>query len=268
MYVSADYFRTIGVPLAQGAGFESAGPRDAERKRGSAQPQENVLIVGYKFWQNNLGSDPEIIGKTLNLDNVPHVVVGIAPEDFMGHLSLQGRELFVPLERYPLLLTDSNARFDRSKEWLHIHGRLSQGVSVPQASAAVAGITSRLAKQYPATNELKAGIVEAYDPLGVLERSQFLVLETVGLTLTGVVLLVVCLNISGMMQVRSAMRERELSIRQAIGASRLRLARHLLAEAFCSLLSEELSLRWCFSMLRRCSPGSPGNLYQCRSRTR
>jgi predicted permease len=216
MYVSADYFKTIGVRLARGSGFE--GPADA------------VVILGYRFWQNNLSSDPEIIGKTIKLDNVPYVVAGIAPDQFQGHLGLQGRDLFVPLERYPILLKDRNARFDRGKEWLHIHGRLSQGVSVAQASAAVAGITSQLAKQYPSTNEIKAGIVVAYDPLG-LDSSRFRVLEAVALTLTGTVLLVVCLNVSGMMQVRSAMRERELSIRQAIGASRLRLARHLLAEA-------------------------------------
>lgn len=217
MYVSPDYFKTIGVPLARGRGFD--GRTDA------------AVILGYQFWQNRLGADPEIIGQTLKLDNVPYVVAGIAPDQFQGHLGLQGRELFVPLERYPILAADSKARFDRGKEWLHIHGRLSQGVSVAQASAAVAGITSQLAKEYPATNGLKAGIVVPYDPLGVLDRSQFRIMQAVALTLTGAVLLVVCLNISGMMQVRSAMREKELSIRQAIGANRLRLARHLLAEA-------------------------------------
>jgi predicted permease len=214
LYVSGDYFETLGVPLARGSGFESqTGP---------------VVVVGYRMWQNDLGSDPGIIGKTLRLDGVPHVVVGVGPERFQGHFGFQGKDLFVPLERYPLLLTDSNARFDRGKEWVNINGRLSQGVSIPQASAAVAGITSQLAREYPATNEFKAGIVDTYDHLG---RSQFRVIEAVGLTLTGAMLLVVCLNISGMMQVRSAMRERELSIRQAIGASRLRLARYLLAEA-------------------------------------
>jgi predicted permease len=217
MYVSAGYFKTLGVPLSRGPGFQ--GQTDA------------AVILGYRFWQNHLSSDPEIIGKTLKLDNVPYVVAGIAPDQFQGHLGLQGREMFVPLERYPLLRTDSNARVDRGKEWLHIHGRLSPGVSVAQASASVAGITSQLAKEYPATNERKAGIVEAYDPLGVLDRSQIRVLEALAMTLTGAVLLVVCLNISGMMQVRSAMRERELSMRQAIGASRLRLVRHLFAEA-------------------------------------
>jgi predicted permease len=157
-------------------------------------------------------------------------VVGIAPEGFGGHLGLQGKSLFVPLERYPLLGTDSNARFDRGKEWLFLHGRLSEGVGIAQASAAVARITSQLAKEYPATNRLKAGIVVAYHPMG-FDRSQFRRIQAVALTLTGAVLFIVCLNLSGMMQVRSAMRERELSIRQAIGATRFRLARHLLAEA-------------------------------------
>ena len=105
-----------------------------------------AVILGYQFWQNHLSSDPDIIGKTLTLDDVPHVVAGIAPEQFDGHLGLQGRDLFVPLERHPLLLTDRNARFDRSKEWVLIHGRLSPGVSVAQASAAVAAVTSHLAK--------------------------------------------------------------------------------------------------------------------------
>lgn len=211
MYVSPDYFKSMGITLARGPGFE--GPADA------------AVIVGYRFWQNALSADAEIIGKTLKLDNVSYVIAGIAPD-----LGLEAKDLFVPLERYPLLLRDSKARFDRGKEWLQIHGRLSKGVSVAQASATVAAITSQLAKQYPSTNELKTGMVVAYDPLG-FDSARLRVLEAVALALTGAVLFVVCLNISGMMQVRSAMRERELSIRQAIGASRLRLARHLLSEA-------------------------------------
>jgi predicted permease len=98
-----------------------------------------------------------------------------------------------------------------------------------QANAAVAAVTARLAAEYPATNQLKAGIVVPYDPLGY--ANEFRIVETVAFTLTGAVLVVVCLNISGMMLVRSAMREREISIRHAIGASRGRLARYLLSEA-------------------------------------
>ncbi len=158
-------------------------------------------------------------------------MVGIAPDHFEGHLALQGRALFVPLERHPRLRADNNVRSNRDIGWVHIHARLSPGAGLAQASAAVAAVTARLAKQYPSTNEFKAGIVERYDAAGSLDRSQFAIIEAVALTLTGTVLVVVCLNISGMMQVRGVMRERELSIRQAIGASRGRLVQHLLSEA-------------------------------------
>jgi putative ABC transport system permease protein len=231
MFVPANYFKTFGVALARGAGFDASAD-DPLR----ADP---VVILSDQFWRNRLSADPDIVGKTLMMDGVPHVVVGVAPDQFGGHIGFTAWDLFVPLEQHPRLARTGtgpagdveNFRDDRSKEWLNIHGRLAPGVSVQQASAAVATITARLAKAYPATNEYKAGIAAAYDPLGTLARSNIWRIQAVGFTLTGMVLLVVSLNISGMMLVRGAMRERELSIRQAVGASRARLARYLLSEA-------------------------------------
>ena len=229
MFVPANYFKTLGVSLARGAGFDAA--MDDPLKAGP------VVVLGYRFWQIHLSADPDIVGKTLTMDRIPHVVVGVAPDQFGGHIGFTAWDLFVPLERHPRLLARTasddveNVRADRSKEWLNIHGRLSPGVSVQQASAAVAGVTAQLARAYPATNEFKAGIAAAYDPLGTLVRSNVWRIQALGYTFTGMVLLVVSLNISGMMQVRGAMRERELSIRQAIGASRARLAQYLLSEA-------------------------------------
>ena len=221
MFVSTNYFKTLGLPLARGSGFDATGDNPL-----TAEP---VVIVGYGYWQNQMGADPDVIGKTLTLDGTPHVVVGVAPEHFSGHMGYQERQLFLPLGRYAPLRADTPVRLNRGNEWLNIHGRLSPGVSIAQASATVAAVTSRLATEYPATNQLKAGIVVPYDPLGY--RNEFRIVETLFFTLTGAVLVVVCLNISGMMLVRSAMRERELSIRHAIGASRGRLARYLLSEA-------------------------------------
>jgi predicted permease len=221
MFVSTNYFKTLGVPLARGAGFDATGDNPL-----TAEP---VVIVGYSYWQDQMGSAPDIIGRTLTLGGIPHVVVGVAPEHFSGHMGYQERQLFLPLGRYAPLRADTKVRFDRGNEWLNIHGRLSSGVTIAQASAAVAAVTARLAIDHPATNRLKAGIVVPYDPLGY--RNEFRIVETLFLTLTGAVLVVVCLNISGMMLVRGAMRERELSIRQAIGATRGRLARYLLSEA-------------------------------------
>jgi putative ABC transport system permease protein len=221
MFVSTNYFKTLGVPLARGAGFDATGDNPL-----TAEP---VVIVGFSYWQDQMGSAPDIIGRTLTLGGIPHVVVGVAPEHFSGHMGYQERQLFLPLGRYAPLRADTKVRFDRGNEWLNIHGRLSPGVGLGQASAAVAAVTSRLAAEYPATNQLKAGMVVPYDPLGY--RNEFRIVETLFFTLTGAVLVVVCLNISGMMLVRSAMRERELSIRHAIGASPGRLARYLLSEA-------------------------------------
>ena len=226
MFVSANYFKTVGVALARGPGFDPGVDEPL-----TAEP---VVVLGYEFWQRQLGADPDIVGKTLALDDIPRVVVGIAPDQFDGHLFLHGKEVFVPLEQHPLLSdesTENQVRADRGREWIFTIGRLSPGVGLAQASAAVAAVTSRLARQFPATNEFKAAVVVPYHPTGSLGRSQFLALQAIALTLTGTVLVVVCLNISGMMQVRSAMRERELSIRQAIGASRKRLVQHLLSEA-------------------------------------
>jgi predicted permease len=229
MFVPANYFKTLGVALARGRGFDGS----ADVPLGA----EPAVVLSYQFWQRRLSADPDIVGKTLTMDGTPHLVAGVAPDQFGGHVGFTGWDLFVPLERHPRLLAgtpadaEQNFRADRSKEWLNIHGRLSPGVSVQQASAAVAAVTAQLAAAYPATNEFKTGIAGAYDPLGILVRPQLRIIQTVGLTLTGMVLLVVSLNISGMMQVRGAMRERELSIRQAIGASRLRLAQYLLSES-------------------------------------
>lgn len=222
MFVSTNYFSALGVALAMGPGFTA----------GATEPE---VILGHNFWQNRLVSDPDIVGKLLTFDGVPYRVVGLAPDRFDGHLGGMFKQLFMPLERHPQMLTHKDgkveARLDRSNAWIHLHGRLSPNVTRAQADAAVSAVTSQLAQQYPKTNELVAGAVEPYYPGGVEGHAQELRLQTLGMTLTGIVLLVVCLNISGMMQVRGAMRERELSIRQAVGASRGRLMQYLFCEA-------------------------------------
>ena len=217
MFVSSEYFKTIGVPIARGTGFQ--GTADA------------VVILSHAFWQRRLTSDPDIVGKTIAVGGVPHVVSGVAADRFGGHFTHENPiELFLPLERYPGV-AGANARFDRSSRWVHIHGRLSPGLTIPQADAAVFALTSQLARDHAATNEFIAGAVAPYHSIGNVEGSELAIVMTLLTTMTSLPLLVVCLNVSGMVQMRSAMRERELSIRQAVGASRGRLIQHLLAEA-------------------------------------
>ena len=226
LYVSANYFSTFGVSLARGPGFDPAID-DAP----SAEPR---VVLSHDFWRVQTSSDPDIVGKSVVLDGVAHAVVGIAPDDFHGHFHFfqaPGSLVFVPLERHPRLRANPNLRDDRTADWMRIHGRLNPGVDIGRANARISTIVAGLAQRYPSTNEFKAAIVEPYASMGAAGRPESRRVLSVMLGLAGAVLLVVCLNISGMMLVRGTSRERELSIRAALGAARQRLIQHLFFEA-------------------------------------
>ena len=253
MYVSSNYFSTVGVTLPYGPGFTPVD--DASR----AEPE---AVISHRTWQVRFGSDPGIIGRPIIVNRVEHVVVGVAPERFRGHIGDLDEaypQLWLPLSRHPRLTATENARFDRSASWVSVMGRLAPGTTVAQADAAVQSAMAALAARYPATNHDKTGGVEAYFPPGARMRPQFGFARMMIFGLSGMVLLVVGLNISGMMLVRSAMRERELAIRHAMGASRWRLVRHHLTEAlvmamfggaFASLLlfAGPVAIAWVFDM--------------------
>jgi predicted permease len=225
MYASSNYFSTVGVALARGPGFTPAD--DASRAEAEA-------VISHRAWQMRFGSDPDIIGKPITVNQSEYVVVGVAPESFRGHVSdLDDAhyQLWLPLSRHPRLNSTENARIDRTANWVQIAARLTPGTTVPQADASVQAAMAALAARYPASNQEKIGGVEPYFAPGARMRSQLSFARMLMLGLCSMVLLVVGLNISGMMLVRSAMRERELAIRVAMGASRWRLVRYHLTEA-------------------------------------
>jgi predicted permease len=137
----------------------------------------------------------------------------------------------MPLERHPRLQANPNLRDDRTTDWVRIHGRLQPGVDLTRANALVTSIVSGLAQRDPSTNEFKSAAVEPYASLGAAGRPESRRVLSIMLGLAGAVLLVVCLNISGMMLVRGTIRERELSIRSALGAARQRLVQYLFFES-------------------------------------
>jgi predicted permease len=226
MYVTANYFSTFGVSLARGSGFDPASD-----DRPSAEPR---VILSHHFWQSRVAADPEIVGKSVTIDGIAHTVVGITPADFSGHFHFFQSPhslVFIPLERHPRLRENPNLRDDRTVDWVRVHGRLNPGVNITRANALVSATVTGLAQRYPASNEFKAATVEPYISLGAAGRPESRRAISVLLGLAGAVLLVVCLNISGMMLVRGANRERELSIRAALGAGRRRLIGYLFFEA-------------------------------------
>jgi predicted permease len=137
----------------------------------------------------------------------------------------------MPLRQHPRLAGVASLRFERNVDWLRLIARPAPGVSVVQANAAVASVMTGLAARFPATNKDKAASVELYYAMGARLRDVGNYVNTALYGAVSLVLLVVCLNISGMVLVRSARRERELSLRLALGASRWRLIQYLLAES-------------------------------------
>jgi predicted permease len=226
LYVSANYFSTLGVSLARGPGFDPAID--------DATAGEPRVVISEDFWRSRMSSDPEIVGKAVTLDGVPHTVVGITPPEFRGHFHFfqaPGSMLFIPLERHPRLKATPALRDDRTADWVRIQARLNPGVTTAQANALVTATAAGLAQRYPASNEFKSATVEPYTSMGAAGLPESRRVAGVLLSLAGTVLLIVCLNISGMMLVRGTTRERELSIRAALGANRRRLIAHLFFEA-------------------------------------
>jgi putative ABC transport system permease protein len=226
LYVSANYFTTFGVTLAKGPGFDTAID--------DAPTGEPRVVLSHDFWRIQTSSDPDIVGKSLVFDGVLHTVVGVAPDDFHGHFHFfqaPGSLVFMPLERHPRLTANPNLRNDRATDWVRIHGRLNPGVDIRRANALVTALVAGFAQRYPSTNQYKSATVEPYAAMGAAGRPQTRRVLSIMLGLAGSVLLVVCLNISGMMLVRGTIRERELSIRSALGAPRKRLIQYLFFEA-------------------------------------
>lgn len=226
LYVSADYFRVFGVPLARGRAFDAS--------LDDSPTGEDRVIVSDDFWRSRLNADSDILGKSIRINGTPHTIIGVTPADFRGHFHFfqaPGSMVFIPLERHPRLKLNPNLRSDRAVEWVQVHGRLNAGAGITQANRLVSAAMSGLAVQHPSTNEFKGATVEPYVSLGAANLPEQRRVFAIIFGLAGAVLLIVCLNISGMMLVRGANRERELSIRAALGAARQRLVQHLFFEA-------------------------------------
>ena len=240
-YVSANYFKTVGVPISPGRGFA------AEEDQIVAEPP---IIVSYKLWRDQLGGST-ILGRSLRLNRTVHRVVGVAPPGFRGHNASHLVEAWVPLWSHPLFSQTNTMQTDRDFEWLEVVGRLEGGTSMTQANAAVQSIMTGLAEANPTTNMERRAVVVPYSYQGGGGAAQLLLIKSMFLGLSGMVLFVVCLNVAGMVMVRTASRGRELALRLAMGSSRMRLLRHLMTEStLLALLGGLFSTMIMFILLR------------------
>jgi predicted permease len=220
MYVSANYFQVLGIKVAPGRPFV---PTDDELS--SAYP----AIVSYDLWRNRFPADSNIAGRTLTLNRTIYTIVGVAPRGYHGHFTGPATDIWLPLATHSLLGARGRLRHDRNVSPLGVIGRLDANTSIAQANAALAGIMRAQAESSPTTNARRTASVVQYTVQG--EGFTGAITYTMVFTLSGLVLFVVCLNVGGMVLVRGAARERELAVRQALGAGRSRLVRFLMAES-------------------------------------
>jgi len=189
---------------------------------GEDQPgSPHVTVLGYTVWQNHFGGDPDVVGRTLRVNGEVSTVVGVMPEGFYFPMNEQ---LWVPYRQ-------NTAEMERDEgTWLGVFGRLKDGVSREAALAEFSTIAQRLAMEYPETNEGVGATVEPYTERFVgpeLSALLYTMLAAVFL-----VLVIACVNVANLLLARVSVRSKELAIRSALGAGRLRIVMQFLSETF------------------------------------
>jgi len=226
--VSGNFFDVLGVKPYRGRTFIPDGDK---KIGGNAE-----VVLSYSMWARRFGSDEKFIGQTILLNGTPYTVVGIAPPGFKGIVSL-GRPdlLWIPVTMRDYVLTGQlkDLEYNRRFRWLSMVGRLKPQVDFAQARASMKTVAAGLEKEYPRDN--KGRTVELFplneSALGINQRQQFSLAGGVLMSVVGLVLLIACVNLANLLLAQASKREKELSIRAAMGAGRARLVRQLLTES-------------------------------------
>ncbi len=221
--VSGNYFSLLGVKPHLGRTFSPEEDR--------TQLSHPVAVLSYASWEQRFGADREIVGKKLTLNGHEYEVIGVAPDGFKGTDVVFAPEIWVPMQMAAWIEPGATWLNQRGNENLFAAGRLKPGVSRKQAEASLNLLAQQLGRDFPDTNEGKSISLTSPGLIIPTLRGAVISFTWVLLAMVGVVLLIACANLASLLLARATERRKEIAIRLAIGAGRMRLIRQLLTES-------------------------------------
>jgi predicted permease len=221
--VTGNYFDVLGVKAMRGRAFTPEEDR--------ARLASPVAVVSHGCWQRRFGSDPNLIGQDITINDHRFKVVGVMPEGFAGTEVVYTPEVWVPMQMQEWIEPGNSWLERRGTQNIFAVGRLKDGMSAEQAEASLNLLAQQLGKQYPDTNEGQK--IKLVPPGFIVPqlRGAFVSFAAVLMAAVGLVLLIACVNLANLLLARAAGRRKEIAIRLAMGAGRWRLVRQLLTES-------------------------------------
>lgn len=252
-FVTTNFFEVLGAKIALGRGFTA----DEERPGAPA-----TVVLSDMYWKRRFDSDPSVIGRLVKINSQPFTIVGVAAPGFFGAVSGLSYDMWLPIGTQPVVMPGGDRLSARGSRWLALIGRLAPGASREQARAEMDATIAQMRTTWASQNRYIDHQAAVF-PLDNSPDGGISVLRPVLLILmvvAGIVLLITCANIAGLLLARASSRQREIAIRLSMGAGRWRIVQQLMVEgivlAGLGSVGALIALRWTSGLLIGFAPPS------------